>query len=380
VKSTKVNILFLSNSLVGGGAEKQVISLLNGLDIKKFNLSLGYLKNVTTLLSQIKKDRLEGIKYFNVEKKLDLGAVDNIKKYIDEHSIDIIISTNTYPLLYSFLSSRRSLSKPVMVAVFHTTILLDMKIKLLMFIYRPLFLLQRKLVYVCKNQKKYWRRRGLRAQSDTVIYNGVDTQYFKDIWTDQQKTTLRKKLNFGPSDYVIGICAVLRPEKAHGDLLIAVQRLQQKGINAKCLIIGDGNERQNIERKIIDLELENSVNITGFVEDVRPFIAICNVMAIVSHAVETFSIAALESMSLGKPLVMSNIGGAKEQVQSGKNGYLFQAGDIEGLAMGLTEISSTKTQLEFGNNSRKIVEDNYTLEKMINNFNDMLLKIKLFQG
>jgi len=68
VKSTKVNILFLSNSLVGGGAEKQVISLLNGLDIKKFNLSLGYLKNVTTLLSQIKKDRLEGIKYFNVEK------------------------------------------------------------------------------------------------------------------------------------------------------------------------------------------------------------------------------------------------------------------------------------------------------------------------
>ncbi len=241
-----------------------------------------------------------------------------------------------------------------------------------MIVYRPLFLLQQKLIYVCETKRAYWRKRWVRARSDLVIHNGVDTQHFKDTWTIEQKAAVRGKYSFDQSDYVIGICAALRPEKAHGDLLVAVHKLKLVGINAKCLIIGDGVERHNIEQQIIELELDDDVFITGFKEDVRPLIAACNVMAIVSHSVETFSIAALESMSLGKSMVMSTIGGAREQIKPGRNGYLYRAGDIEGLAQALANLVEKDKQVKFGEKSRELVTDNFSLEKMIDRYESAL--------
>jgi len=233
----KVNVLFILSSLVMGGAEKHVISLVNELDTNKFNLSLGYLKNDTTLESQVKKERLDGFIYFNATKKLDFNAAQTVIDYVDKHSIDIIVSTNGYPLIYSYLASRKSTKKVKMIAVFHSTLLFDLKNKLQMLIYRPLFWTQKKLVYVCEAQRQHWRKRFLRAQSDMVIYNGVDIDYFKDIWSKQQKATLLETYDINDSDFVIAICAVLRPEKAHNDLIYAVQKLQAMGVRAKCLII-----------------------------------------------------------------------------------------------------------------------------------------------
>ena len=70
------------------------------------------------------------------------------------------------------------------------------------------------------------------------------------------------------------------------------------------LIIGEGPQRREIERQIAELELTGHAVIAGHRNDVRPYIACCDVMTLTSHNVETFSIAALESMALGKPLVL----------------------------------------------------------------------------
>lgn len=87
------------------------------------------------------------------------------------------------------------------------------------------------------------------------------------------------------TDFVVGICAALRPEKQHRDLLAAISRLKQEGTRAKCLIIGNGPHRGGIEREIRDLGLEFDVAITGWQQDVRPFIAACTCLALTSHLV-----------------------------------------------------------------------------------------------
>ena len=68
--------------------------------------------------------------------------------------------------------------------------------------------------------------------------------------------------------------------------------------------------------------------ITGMQQDVRPYMGCCAERhdARIAPAIETFSLAALESMALGKPLVMSDIGGASEQVLHGQTGLLFEPG------------------------------------------------------
>jgi len=164
--------------------------------------------------------------------------------------------------------------------------------------------------------------------------------------------------------YVIGICAVFRPEKAHGDLLQAVRRLRDAGVNARVLLIGDGPQRSVIEAEIARLQLGETAAITGFQQDVRPYIASCDVMVLASHAVETFSIAALESMSLGKPLVLTRIGGAAEQVTPGSNGFLFEPGDIDALTQHLTTLADKNLRERMGAQARKIVRDQFTLDKM----------------
>jgi len=76
-------------------------------------------------------------------------------------------------------------------------------------------------------------------------------------------------------------------------------------------------------RTIAVLNLSGSAFITGFKDDVRPYLAICGVVVLASHAIETFAIAALQAMAMGKPLVLTRIGGAEEHVISGRNGFLW---------------------------------------------------------
>jgi glycosyltransferase involved in cell wall biosynthesis len=231
------------------------------------------------------------------------------------------------------------------------------------------------LIYVSHAQRRYWRARGLRARRDIVIQNGVDTEHFADRLTVAQRAQARAEFGFTPDDYVIGLCASLRPEKAHEDLLLALQRLRQQGVPAKALMIGDGPRRAQIEHRIMQLQLQGAAVITGYRPDVRACIACCDVMTLTSHAVETFSMAALESMALGKPLVMSRIGGAEEQVRQGVNGFLFEVGDIEALTLHLVTLSDPQQRRTMGEAARQIVHGTFTAERMMAAFTRELLAL-----
>ncbi len=228
-----------------------------------------------------------------------------------------------------------------------------------MLFYRPLFLISDMLVYVCESQKKYWRSRALRAKQDTVIHNGIDVEYFTDRYTAEVKNTFRNNYGFSRDDYVVGLCANMRPEKAHGDLLQAIANLRVAQLDVKCLFIGDGPERTNIEAEIEAMGLAPHVGITGLITDVRAAIASCDVMALVSHHIETFSIAALEAMALEKPMVMTKIGGAAEQIIHGENGYLYKRGDITALADALHQLMESKRRGQMGHHARATVAEKF---------------------
>jgi glycosyltransferase involved in cell wall biosynthesis len=231
-------------------------------------------------------------------------------------------------------------------------------------------------VYVCENQRRFWRKRALSRWRDQVIHNGIDVEYFSAAhFSPEQIAHQRFVYRAEPEDFVIGICAVLRPEKAHGDLLQAVAQLRARGLPVKLWIIGDGPERARLEAQIGESSLRSVVLITGFQSDVRLTIAAVDAMAIVSHAVETFSIAALEAMALGKPMVMSDIGGASEQVEPGVNGYLFPAGDIAALAAALARLMQSGQTQALGQAARVKVCQQFSLQGMVQQYENMLLDV-----
>jgi len=364
-------LLFITSSLVLGGAEKHVVTLLNELDTERFDLALAYLKPSHQLLPQLRSERLAGgVTALNMAGPLELGAARRLAALIDQQQIDLVVCTNGFALGYGSLARWLSRRRPKLVEVFHTTELGTFKSRLQMALYWPLFAASEMLVYVCHYQRQYWQARRLKARRDTVIHNGINVDYFRDTQSAADKLATRARYGLDEHDCVIGLCAVMRPEKMHVDLLQAIARLRARGLPVKALFIGDGVERPRIAARIAELGLQDAVRITGFADDVRPLIAACDAMALVSHHVETFSIAALEAMALGKPMIMSRIGGAGEQVTPGVNGYLFERGDIAALAEAIERCLDREHCRQMGERARAVVVEQFSLRAMVDRFSD----------
>ena len=251
MENKRINLLFIVNSLCVGGAEKHLVTLLNNLDTQRFRMSLAYLKNDSTQLPQIDLQKLEGrVIGCDASRKIDLSVARRLARQVEEEKIDIIVCVNTYSLLYGWLARSGSTLRPRVVDIFHTTDMGTLKNKLQMLFYRPLFGISDMLIYVCENQRRYWRTRILRARNDTVIHNGIDVSYFEDHYSAEQKHQVRSTYGFSDSACIVGLCAAMRPEKAHGDMLQAIAALRAADVDIKCLLIGDGPERPNIEKQI----------------------------------------------------------------------------------------------------------------------------------
>ena len=368
----RTNILLIVSSLCVGGAEKHTITLANHLNDADFKSHLCYLKPVEALLPQVTAEIRERALSLDVRSRVDHSAIKRLRTFIRENGIDVIVATNEYPVLYAQLALLGDKRPAKVVEVFHTTDFDRLKSKVQMLLYRPLFRRCDLLVYVSENQMAHWQAKRLHGKRDIVIHNGVDLERFRGLTDGAQALALRRTIGFSADAYIVGICAALRSEKAHVDLLEALRRLQDRGIDAKGLLIGDGPERANIERRIASLNLQGSVVITGFKDDVRPFLAICDVVALTSHAVETFSIAALEAMAMGKPLVLTRIGGAEEQVTDGLNGFVFEPGDIRALTDKLAQLQHPQLRGSMGAASRERVEALFSEQRMFAQFKSQI--------
>lgn len=369
----KPGVLVMVNSMLIGGAEKHAISLVNHLDPARFRAALCQVKADGSLARELVASQVDSVLSLNVRKKFDWQAVTALARYIERQSMDVVVCTNGYPLLYALVASRVSRRPVRLVEVFHTTGLKTaIKSPLRMLLNRFVFRQCELVVYVSHKQREYWRARWLGAQRDVVIHNGIDTDHFTDRYTPEQKAATRSEFGFGAADYVIGICAALRVEKAHEDLLHALRRLRDEGLPARMLILGDGPQRPMLERLIKELRLEADAVISGYRADVRPYIASCDVMTLTSHVVETFSIAALESMSLGKPVVLTRIGGAEEQVTHGVNGLLFEPGDIDALVDNLRDLADGERRRRMGAAGAQSVRERFTMQRMVAKFTEEL--------
>lgn len=361
----KKNLLFIVNDLNFGGAEKHVVSLLNNIETSKFNLFLTRLKDNNSLLPQIDLKRIKDICVCNVSKKVDFQTIRMIANNIKRNRIDTVLCTNQYAMLYGVLAARVVLRRQCQVIeVFHTTLISTLKGRLQLLLYRFFFKRCDCVVFVSNTQHKYWvHKKHLKVQKALTIHNGIDTKYFDFELSNSEKKNMLKKLKWFSYNYIIGICAALRTEKAHVDLLDAIAKCRNNGMDIKLLIIGDGPERKNIERYISNKNLNLIVSITGFQTDVRPYIAICDCMVISSHT-EAFSLAALEAMAMERPVIMTDIGGASEQVVHGTTGFIYKRGDIDSLAKYIERLSNADLRKEMGKKARQRVLKNFSLEQM----------------
>src|SRR5690606_32604443 len=174
----------------------------------------------------------------------------------------VIVAVNQYALLYAALA-RWQAGRPAPIAVtFHSTRVRSMKERLQMLAHRPFFWSADCMVFVCRRQREHWRRSAVFGRRNEVIYNGVDTDYWY-VPSAGEAALLRRTLGYGARDFVVGMSAVLRPEKNHAQLVRAIARLRHRGVPARALMIGDGPEREAVTALAHRLKVQEHVSITG---------------------------------------------------------------------------------------------------------------------
>ena len=191
-----------------------------------------------------------------------------------------------------------------------------------------------------------------------VIYNGVDLAQFR---TSTDRGVLAE-FGFAENDPVVGIVAVLRPEKDHVSLLRAARTVVDELTNARFLIIGEGPTRPQLEALCTELGITPNVRFAGSRDDVARLLPAIDVFVLTSTS-ESFPISELEAMACARPAVCSAVGGIPEVIKDGETGYLVPPKDPPQLAARLVRLlQDPLTARRMGRAARARVEAEFDLD------------------
>lgn len=306
---------------------------------------------------------------------LDRAALKRLTTLIDIVRPDLLVATSQYSLMFGALARLRVERAPGLAFICHSTDVLrrGARARLRFMLCRHVYRLAHCVVFVSEQQRQFFAGLGIRLARIEVVHNGIDLVHFAAA-SAPRRGQLRQALGFAPADLVVGLCAVFREEKRHTDLLAAVALLRAQGMPLKVLLVGDGPMRGHIEACRAQLGLDGAVVLAGFQRDVRPFIEVCDVMALTSHA-ETFPVATLEYMALAKALVASDVGGVGEQVTHGESGLLYPAGDVKALAAALQRVADPAERSRLAQGALAAVRARFGLQVMLERYESLFARL-----
>ena len=215
-----------------------------------------------------------------------------------------------------------------------------------------------KVIGVSQSVKNHLvKTREITDRKGIVVYNPVSVVNFPNPV---------KALNPGKIQFNILYVGRLEKVKNVETLLKAFAKIQNKAVHLN--IIGEGREREYLQRLAKELNINEKVSFKGFQKEPAPFIAQSDLFVLPSYS-EGFGIAAVEAMFQKVPVLCSNVGGIPEFVKNNENGWLFNPLNMEELTSKMEMIISMDyaERTRIGEKGYRDVIDQFTVEKYIEN-------------
>jgi len=221
-------------------------------------------------------------------------------------------------------------------------------------------------------QRDYSHTFGIDPHRITVIYNGVNSSIFRPA-TDRADS--RSIFGFASSDIIIGCVARFDPVKNLTGLIKAFNLCTEEFPYLRLLLVGDGEQMEEIQSLVSNLNLDEYVTLTGLRTDIPRCLQVMDIYVQPSFY-EGTSITILEAMGVGLPIIATDVGGTPEIVRDGKSGILVRAGDNIELGKALkTLVVNESKRHEMGKAGRVIVKNKFSLESMISAYEKFFLRV-----
>jgi len=306
--------------------------------------------------------------------RLDLRLPFRLLKIIRKEKIDVLFLVNQPLIQFWGVLCGWMAGVPVRIAAIRSTGKVN-RIQRRLWINRLTFPWMTRVTALSEMHKDYLvNQEKIDKKKIEVITNGVELPRLSG---QKGNNTLKKELGIPPNAPVVGIVAMLRPEKGHHVFIKAASRVLQSVSSAHFVIVGSGPERGNLEGLVTQLGVRDSIHILGSREDVPELLNIFNVAVLSSHAVvETVSNAVLEYMAVGKAVVSTSVGSLPEMIEDGVSGYLVEPGDWKTMADRIvTVLKNEKLAKRLGQAAKKRVAERYTIEHMISGWEDLFERL-----
>lgn len=317
------DVLFVLSCLAVGGSERKIARMANKLKEDGIAVTLALINGPYTLEPTLRRD----VPLHKLERrgKFSLRALWKLRSIIRHERPGTVMAVNLYQALYVACATFLMRDRPRTVALVNTSTFRGKQI--FKRFYQSVLARFDHTVHGSRTQKSFWKVPANDTRS-SVIYNGVDSAKFEPVQVFEASRRLRERLGVKPSGLLIGTVGAMRPEKNQEVLLTTLRRLRVARVDAHLVIAGDGPMRGHLNRRAAELEVAERVHFIGEIEDVRPVLGAIDVFVLPSVAVESFSNAALEAMSMARPVILSDIGGAREMIDDGVEGYVVSPTEL----------------------------------------------------
>lgn len=367
----KYTILHTIETWGTGGAETVLLSLVSHLDPMRFR-SLALIPRDGWLREKLQERE---VPCFLAESKTwyDFRVLSTMARLIRREKVDLIHSHLPDCNFYSCLVGRLTGCK--VIATYHgdpslsyngglrSTLKASVKRR---FVGRSAVA----VTVVSEYLRHLLQDKGIPAQKIVRIYNGIDTDRFKNSGGGR----LRKELGCLNRTRLIGAVSNFGKNKGLEFFIQAARKVADAVPEARFVAVGDVDQgdgrhlKQRLVRLVEELSLQGRFFFLGFREDTPEIISDLDVFVLCSTS-EGFSLATIEAMAAGKPVVVTRSGGPEEIVEDGSTGLFVPPADPDSLAEKICELLRDPARgAALGQNARATVENKFALTQMVDQY------------
>jgi len=354
-----IRVLHVLSDTNIGGAGMHVAGLVKALDSQKIQVVLAcpvdaqILKVIDPSIPVIQVKSMAG------DKSLDISCIMELASIIKQNKIDIV---HTHGSLSGRIAGRIAGIKVVFSR--HTPGINYRTGSLKWIINKYLnLLLCNKVIAVSDYIAVQLLAAGIPPSRIATIYNGIDIAAFTGIYNID---ALKQQMGF-TNRFLLSHIARLEEEKGHKYLFEALARIDYQKYDLKLIVVGDGSQKGKLEQLADIYGIADRVVFTGSINDVKPIIAISDIILLPSLA-EALGIALLEGMCMGKPCIAAKVGGIPEVIADGLSGILVEPQQPTALREAIVRLlDNPQLMVTMGQKGRQIVGEKFDLKMKVHN-------------
>ncbi|MDR2395106.1 MAG: glycosyltransferase family 4 protein [Endomicrobium sp.] len=329
-----IKVCYIITKFDLGGAQKVALHIANNLNKKLFNIS--FIAGIGGILDKEvnKKLKVYGLKHLvrEISPIKDLKALFSIYKILKIERPDIVHTHTPKAGILGRIAAKLA-GVPTIIHTIHGYGFSDKHKWYLkcLFIYGERFcsLFSRKLIFVSKeNIKKGFRYKIVKKNKFMLIRAGIDTNFYKNFI---QSLDLRKTIGVNRNTKIVVTVASFKPPKNLKDFINVARIVTTNVKDVVFVIVGDGEQRKELESLIKKFNLNNKVILLGWRIDIADILKSSDIFVLTSLW-EGLPCSILESMCCSKPVIANATDGVKEIVANNETGFLIEPNNYKQMA------------------------------------------------